>query len=65
MDISDGGIGIVVTHELRPGQMLRFFDRAVACMGVVRWIRRVDESPWYRSGIQFTEPQHLQREGST
>ena len=65
IDISDGGVGIAVNFELRPGQTLRFFDRAVACIGVVRWIKRVDASPWYRSGIQFTEPHRVQQEGST
>lgn len=65
IDISDGGVGIAVELELRPGQMLRFFDRVVGCMGVVRWIRRVDGSPWYRLGIQFTEPHHLPQAGLT
>ncbi len=64
IDISDEGLGIAVNLKLRPGQTLRFFDRLVGCVGVVRWIKRVDESPWYRLGIQFTEPHHTQREGS-
>ncbi len=64
IDISDGGIGIAMDFELRPGQTLRFFDRVVACLGIVRWIRKIDDTPWYRSGIQFTEQQRLPREES-
>lgn len=64
LDIGDGGVGIAVEFELRPGQTLRFFDRTVACLGIVRWIRRVGETPWYRSGIQFTEPQRMPPEGA-
>ena len=62
IDISEGGFGFLVEHEVRPGHILNVFDHAECCQGVVRWCRPLEDPHRFRAGMQFLahgEPQDL------
>jgi len=51
IDLSSGGIGLFTDYPLEPGQILRFDQNIAFKLGIVKWVKKIDNS--YRAGIKF------------
>ena len=52
VDISDGGIGLLISYPLRESQVIGFEGKMDDRFGVVVWSRMVDKES-FRVGIRF------------
>lgn len=53
-DISDAGMGLVITQPVRPGSVLTMFDGKSINLGVVRWMASAQPQGPYQIGVQFS-----------
>ncbi len=53
VDISEGGMGIMTDHPIKPGCILWFDDEKEHHAGVIRWRTHFKLRNVYRAGIRF------------
>ena len=53
-DISDTGMGLVLTQPVKPGSVLTLFDGKSINLGVVRWMASAQPQGPYQIGVQFS-----------
>jgi CheY-like chemotaxis protein len=51
INISDGGVCLMIDHSLEPGQVINFTEGVAREKGVVRWSSPAEEA--YRVGVEF------------